>query len=218
MVDAVPAAGDASATLRSEYWLGLFAPRPSPALKSQLKLPKDQGLLVEGLRPDSPAAKAGVQQYDILLKGNDKPLTGIQDLLQLIDQVKDGKLTLDLLRAGKHETVTVTPAKRPANEPDVIGGMWIPEGASGQWIDPESQSNRYGRSAVGVPRDSSRAQILPVLPGGPVTALPARPRRISRCGPYEPLRRLESRGYATRRGTGQGRGNPRQGEVGRHRR
>ena len=117
------------ATPPSEYWLGLFATNPSPALQSQLKLPKDQGLLVEGLQPDSPAAKAGIQQYDILLKGNDKPLNSIQDLMQVIDHVKDGKLTLDLLRAGKHETVTATPAKRPANEPGVIGGFLLPEGA-----------------------------------------------------------------------------------------
>ncbi len=113
------------ATVRGDYWLGLFASRPSPALQAQLKLPKDQGLLVEALQPNSPAAKAGVQPYDILLKGNDKPLTDLHDLMQLVDQVKDGKLTLDLLRAGKHETVTVTPAKRPANEPAEMGRQWF---------------------------------------------------------------------------------------------
>ena len=108
--------------LPSDYWLGVVATRPSPALQAQLKLPKDQGLVVEALQPESPAAKAGVQQYDILLKGNDKPLTGLHDLLQLIDQVKDGKLKLELLRAGKHETVTVTPAKRPAQR---AGTGWL---------------------------------------------------------------------------------------------
>ena len=61
-----------------------------------------------------------------MLKGNDKPLTSFDDLMQLIDQVKDGKLTLELLRAGKHETVTVTPAKRPAHEPGGMGGLRLP--------------------------------------------------------------------------------------------
>ncbi len=109
--------------LQSEYWLGAVVNRPSPALRAQLSLPQDQGLLVEALQPESPAVKAGLRQYDILLKGNDKPLTGLEDLVQLIGQVKDGKLTLELLRAGKHEKVTVTPAKRPANEREGVGGL-----------------------------------------------------------------------------------------------
>ena len=50
---------------RSEYWLGCGYSRPSPAMQSQLKLPKDEGLLVEAVQPKSPAAKAGIQQYDV---------------------------------------------------------------------------------------------------------------------------------------------------------
>ncbi len=112
-----PASGTGTSTIvPNEYWLGVVATRPSPALQAQLSLPQDQGLLVEALQPESPAVKAGLRQYDILLKGNDKPLSGLHDLMQLIEQVKDEKLTLELLRAGKHETVTVTPAKRPASE------------------------------------------------------------------------------------------------------
>ena len=122
----VPGAAPGVMTHRGEYWLGLIAEDPSPALQAQLKLPKDQGLVVEALQPESPAAKAGLQQYDVLLKGNDKPLTALHDLMHLIDQVKEGKLTLELLRAGKHETVIVTPAKRPANQPDVLGESWTP--------------------------------------------------------------------------------------------
>ena len=76
---------DAAAVPGSDYSIGLFASRPSPALQAQLKLPKDPGLVVEGCGADSPASKAGVQRYDILLKGNDKPLIGRNDLMQLID-------------------------------------------------------------------------------------------------------------------------------------
>ncbi len=126
------AAGEAHGVLadRDEYWLGVIVSRPSPALQAQLKLPKNQGLFVEALQSESPAAKAGVQQYDILLKGNDKTLTDLGDLMQLIHQVKDGKLTMELLRAGKHETVIVTPTKRPEHKLGAaMQGLWIPEGA-----------------------------------------------------------------------------------------
>jgi hypothetical protein len=155
---------------RSEFWLGVYVSRPSPALQAQLKLPKHQGLLVEELRPESPAAKAGVRQYDILLAGNDKPLSGLHDLVLLIDQVKDGKLTLDLLRAGQHETVTVTPTKRPAHEPGEIGGPWLsnPEdagfGRGFPWADPHLAEGRPWEFHIVRP-----GQILP--PGGPMTGL-----------------------------------------------
>jgi membrane-associated protease RseP (regulator of RpoE activity) len=118
-----------------------------------LKLAKDEGLLVEKVQAASPAEKAGLKTHDLLLKANDKPLADIRDLMKLIDEVKEGKLTLKLLRDGKRETVVATLAKRPALSPEardwlkqfgpamtdgqpmrfhVIGpGQIVPEGAPG---------------------------------------------------------------------------------------
>jgi membrane-associated protease RseP (regulator of RpoE activity) len=154
---------------RGEYWLGLFASRPSPALQAHLKLPNSEGLLVEALQPASPAAKAGLEQYDVLLKGNGKPLADVGDLVRLINQVKGGKLTLELLRAGKRETVTVTPAKRPAHGPvEMVPRLWVPEGAilgGMRKFDPnlvEGQSLEFQIIRPG--------QILP--PGSPMPPQP----------------------------------------------
>jgi hypothetical protein len=85
-------------------------------LQEKLKLPKDQGLLVDSVEPKSPAATAGIQAGDVLLKANAKPLRDLRDLMKLINEVKDGKLTLELLRNGKRETVVATPAKRPTGD------------------------------------------------------------------------------------------------------
>jgi hypothetical protein len=111
----------AVATVQSDYWLGVSVSLPSPALRAQLKLPKDQGIVVDAVEPDSPAMKADIKEFDVLLNGNDKPLTGLDSLVRLTSEVKEGKLKLELLRAGKHEAVTATLAKRPAafaNRPD----------------------------------------------------------------------------------------------------
>ena len=202
-------------TMRSEYWLGCSPSRPSPALQAQLKLPKDQGLVVEDLQPESPAAKAGVKQYDILLKGNGKPLTSLRDLLHLIDQVKDGKLTLELLRGGKHETVTVTPAKRPAQSRARWASCGFPHGRSCLG------SRNFGPNVLeGGPlefRVIRPGQILP--PGGPVTGLPGGGlTTMEIIGPCQGQagRWLEGRDHSPRHGAGQGRGDARQGQVGRH--
>ena len=99
---------------QSGYWLGVLVSRPSIEAQARLKLPKDQGLLVERVEPKSPADKAGLQPNDLLLKGNGKALNEVSELVKLLDEVKEGKLTLELLRAGKQEKVVATPAKRPA--------------------------------------------------------------------------------------------------------
>ncbi len=95
------------------YWLGVVVSRPAVDVGEKLNLPKDQGLLVERVQPNSPAAKAGLKERDVLLKANGKPLGDIRYLMKLINEVKEGKLTLDLLRNGKHETLAATLAKRP---------------------------------------------------------------------------------------------------------
>jgi hypothetical protein len=107
---------------RRDYWLGVLASQPSEEMRQELHLPKDQGLLVEQVQPKSPAEMAGLKEHDVLLKANGKTLGDIHDLMKLIDEVKEGKLTLELLRGGKHETVGATLAKRPADmKPEELG-------------------------------------------------------------------------------------------------
>src|SRR5262245_42599716 len=57
-----------------EQRLGILPTRPAPALSKQLGLKKDEGAVVETVTANSPAAKAGVQQYDVLVKIDGKPV------------------------------------------------------------------------------------------------------------------------------------------------
>ncbi len=100
----------------SEYWLGVMISPPSPEAREKLKLPKDQGLMVETVEPKSPADKAGLKPHDVLLKANDKPLGDLRDMLKIINDVKEGKLTLEVLRDDKHETVVAKLAKRSSSD------------------------------------------------------------------------------------------------------
>ena len=104
-----------------KYWIGLLggAITPENPLRAHLDLPENQGLIVANVVPDSPAAKAGLQQHDILLRANDKELHDMQDLVELVlsEGPKKGQITLEILRHNKHETVYLTPEERPANAP-----------------------------------------------------------------------------------------------------
>ena len=84
-------------------------------------------MLVANIVPKSPAAKAGLKQYDILLKGNGKDLHEMKDLVDLVmsEGAKKGQITLDVLRHNKHETVNLKPEDRPADaemQPGESGG------------------------------------------------------------------------------------------------
>src|SRR5262249_3326690 len=63
---------------------------------------------------DSPAAKAGLKQYDVLLACQDQPLAGIADLAKIIDERKETLLALRLIRGGKRIIIEITPQRRPA--------------------------------------------------------------------------------------------------------
>lgn len=99
-------------------WIGVMCVPVDDALRAQLQLAEGQGLLVGDVVPDGPAAKAGVQQYDVLLSAAEKPLTDVPTLSKTVEQGKP--FSLELLRGGEKVTLEVTPADRPLNEPGSI--------------------------------------------------------------------------------------------------
>jgi hypothetical protein len=90
------------------------------------------GLVVEKLMPDSPAAKAGIRQFDVLLRAGGTPLLGLRDLLGQVEKSKGGQIPVELFRGGKRQTVTVTPVKRPKESLFKIEGGAGSEGESGR--------------------------------------------------------------------------------------
>jgi membrane-associated protease RseP (regulator of RpoE activity) len=137
-----------------QYWIGLLGSPipPDHMLRAQIDLPENEGLLVQSVVPDSPAAKAGLKQYDILVKANGKELHEMQDL---VDQVategpKKGEIKLDVLRLGKHEGLTITPQDRPANasmpRPNMLGGGF----GNMQFGDPNDMLQQFRNFGPGV--------------------------------------------------------------------
>ncbi len=100
----------------SDYWIGLNCLPAQDALRAQLELPEGTGLVVELVVPDSPAAEAGIERFDVIVKADGKPLEGLQDLIDAVDAAKEKELKLELRRGGKSVEVTVKPAKRPESD------------------------------------------------------------------------------------------------------
>ncbi|MGD9634728.1 MAG: S1C family serine protease [Pirellulales bacterium] len=98
-----------------KHWIGILLGPVSDEVRAQIKLPENEGVLVRQVLPNSPAAKGGVELFDIVLTANDHQVTSGRDLMELVQQegTSGGKITLDVLRHGEHQSITITPEARP---------------------------------------------------------------------------------------------------------
>ncbi len=109
-----------------QFWIGVSVGDVEPALRAQLRLPTNKGLLVNEVFKGSPAEKAGVKVNDILLSLDGKPLTEQKTLIDLV-QANGGKtVALELLHEGKPRgDLEVTPERRKA-PPVAVGSAADP--------------------------------------------------------------------------------------------
>ncbi len=81
-----------------------------------LGVPNKEGVLVMEVRADSPAAKAGIKAGDVIVAVNGKAVDSMSELSSVI---RDGELTVDLVRDKKRQSVKVTIEKtRPRERGD----------------------------------------------------------------------------------------------------
>lgn len=97
-----------------KFWIGLRCSAVEGALRAQIGLAEGKGLVVDEVMPDSPAKKAGIQQYDVLLKFGDLELSSVSDLIDVVQKAEKKEVEVSLLRAGKPQTLKVTPDERAA--------------------------------------------------------------------------------------------------------
>ena len=90
------------------------------SLRDHLNLPKDQGIVVISVDPNSSAAQAGIQQNDVLLLLGDKPLEKPKDLYEQLRKADDQPVALTLLRAGGRITLQVQPLVRVTLSPVAV--------------------------------------------------------------------------------------------------
>ena len=114
--------GFAAPLALSEYWIGTSVSPVSDDTAYQLSLADGEGLLVREVVPESPAEKAGLQKYDILLEIGGQPVASAAQIGQIVDEAKDTPLTVEYIRKGEKQTAELTPEKRPAPEMPAAAG------------------------------------------------------------------------------------------------
>jgi len=100
----------------STYWLGAQVSPIAEPVRHQLGLAEDEGIWVVSVVPGSPAEKAGLQEYDILVKLGGQVINDRAQIGQILDDNGDKPLAVEYIRQGKRETKELTPEKRPGME------------------------------------------------------------------------------------------------------
>jgi S1-C subfamily serine protease len=117
-------------------------------------------VVVMGVTPGAPAAKAGLERGDVIAKFDDRDIRTIRDFFQALAQHKPGdKIKLAVLRDGKSRDLSVTLAERPGDEP----AEQRPTAFLG--IETERLTPAV-KERLGVNVDSG-AVVMEVMPGSP---------------------------------------------------
>jgi serine protease Do len=101
----------------SRGWLGVVIQEVSSDLAESFGLDRPRGALIAQVQPDGPAAKAGLQASDVILKFNGKPVEDSGDLPRMVGTVKPGStIPLEIWRKGKAQTINVVLSELPSED------------------------------------------------------------------------------------------------------
>jgi serine protease Do len=98
-------------------YLGVGLQPVSDDIAASLGLPKDRGEIVRTVQPGTPAAKAGLQQGDVIIAVNGKDVNPDQTVSYLIANLPVGqRSTVTVMRSGKKLDIPVVITQRPTEE------------------------------------------------------------------------------------------------------
>ena len=143
-------------------------------IAASLGLPKDQGEIVRSIVPGEAAARAGVQQGDVIVRVNGQAVNPDQTVSYLIANTQVGsRVPVEIIRDGRRQTLTVTVGERPTEEQlaqQAGGGSVEPNGSAGS--GPAGSAQTLGMTLQALtPELAARANLPPTARGVIITAV-----------------------------------------------
>lgn len=150
-------------------YLGIVLQPVDKELADALTLEKQEGILVSEVMKDSPAAKAGLENGDIIIQCNDKPVKNVNKFRNDIAMMNPGTaIKLHILRNNKPMTLTATLGTQ--SEGEEISTETIQKiGLQIENLTSETAAK------LGIPSDLEGVIITKVKPGSPAALAGIRP-------------------------------------------
>src|SRR5580704_6700144 len=114
--EVTPEPGDENAMVllgdEGASWLGVESQEISSEKAKELKLPAERGVLLERIVPDSPAAKAGLKDSDVITEINGQRVEGAAQFRCMIHEIPAGRSAqFTVWRDGRAQAISVTLGK-----------------------------------------------------------------------------------------------------------
>lgn len=110
--------------------IGVQIDQVSKEVAESLGLGQPKGALVRGVEPDSPAAKAGIEPGDIILKFDGKEVEKSVDLPRMVGNTKPGnRSNVTVLRRGSQRDLSITVAELEPDRPETRAAAPEPKAA-----------------------------------------------------------------------------------------
>src|SRR6266850_2522748 len=93
-------------------WLGVETHEVTADKAKELKLPAERGVVLGKIVPDSPAAKGGLKEKDVVTEVNGQRVEGAAQFRRMIHEIPAGRsVQLTVWRDGRSQTLSVTLGK-----------------------------------------------------------------------------------------------------------
>jgi serine protease Do len=154
-------------------WIGVQIQPVTPEIANSLGLQDAKGTLVTAVQPDGPAAKAKMEQGDVILTFNGEDVAETRELPRIVAATPAGKpVDVIVWRDGERKTLRVTVAQMKDQEQVASAGDTSPDGQS------EGSANRLLgvqlsaltpdlRQQLGLSEDVTGVVVMDVTQDGP---------------------------------------------------
>jgi serine protease Do len=93
-------------------WLGVEMREVTAENAKELKLPAERGVMIGAVTPDSPAAKAGLKEKDVITEVNGQRVEGAAQFRRMIREIPAGRaVQLTVWREGRSQSLSATLGK-----------------------------------------------------------------------------------------------------------
>ena len=151
-----------------QAWVGMTVQPLDSNLSNYLDIPGNIGLMVTAVEPESPAARAGMHEGDIILSIDGMQLTGTQAYQSKLNDVSaDQTLSVEISRKGKVTRISIKTATFPLERALELGRQRLGIKVAG--LDEETRLTHGLKTNTGVMiiemRRGSHLDQLGVRPG-----------------------------------------------------
>ncbi len=164
-------------------WIGVSIQPLDADIARSLGLDEPRGALVANVVPDGPAARAGIQQGDVILTFNGQRIEDSRDLTQRVGATAIGNASrVEVLRGGQRRTLNLRLAERPSEqtlaaapatpnqtpaEPPAESGAGVAQSSLGVSVRPMTAEDR---TRAGLANNESGLVITAVEPDSDAAA------------------------------------------------